>query len=319
MTSIISGTMSGLKKYMLQFTTAHFPAEQFRKQGAFDFWIGEWDVYNNAYPNHRVGTSSIQNVSGECTILENWTSYNNPFTGKSQNWYDPNTKKWTQLWIGSGGGHQYFTDGEYKDGAMRFKLLQKDAKGYMQPGNFYFYNLGPDKVRQYQDISADSGKTFNVVYDFLYIRKKNTSPYESLATPTISDEALIRAVNRKYVNEWLKNNEQGVLSLFTDDATLAPSGMNPIKGKKEIKKFWFPADGSVTTIEKFTNDIQHVFIDGDIGETSQLDHLVWSYKKGATSMRKEQWGFATTVYKKQTNGEWKIIHQMWKDYKVLNR
>lgn len=138
----------------------------------FDFWIGEWDVFNNSYPNHRVGSSIIQNVSGECTILENWQSWNNPFSGKSQNWYDNNTGKWTQLWIGSGGGHQYFTDGEYKDGAMRFKAMAPGANGVLQPANFIFYNLGPDKVRQYYELSADSGKTFQVVYDFIYMRRK---------------------------------------------------------------------------------------------------------------------------------------------------
>lgn len=149
-----------------------FPCKSTPGARLFDFWIGEWDVYNNLFPNNRVGTSIIQNVSGECTILENWQSYNNPFSGKSQNWYDTTTKKWTQLWIGSGGGHQYFTDGEYKDGAMRFKFQQPDANGIMQPGNFIFYNLGPDKVRQYNELSNDSGKTFQVGYDFMYIRKK---------------------------------------------------------------------------------------------------------------------------------------------------
>jgi tetratricopeptide (TPR) repeat protein len=138
----------------------------------FDFWVGEWEVFNNNYPNHRVGSSVIQNVAGECTILENWQAYNSPFSGKSQNWYDPNTGKWTQLWIGSGGGHVYFTDGEYRDGAMRFKSKQTMPNGTEQTGNFIFYNLGPDKVRQYYEVSTDGGKTFQVSYDFIYIRKK---------------------------------------------------------------------------------------------------------------------------------------------------
>ncbi len=163
------------KRFRELYSTAYnsaFPCKSIPGAHLFDFWIGEWDVYNNGFPNHRVGTSSIQQVSGECTILENWQSFNNPFSGKSQNWYDTTTKKWTQLWIGSGGGHQYFTDGEYKDGAMRFKFQQPDANGVMQPGNFIFYNLGPDTVRQYNEVSNDGGKTFRVSYDFLYIRKK---------------------------------------------------------------------------------------------------------------------------------------------------
>jgi hypothetical protein len=154
------------KVYINAFPCASIPATR-----QFDFWVGEWDVFNNQFPNQRVGTSSIQNVSGGCTILENWQSYNNPYTGKSQNWYDTTTKKWTQLWIGAGGRHQYFTDGEYKDGAMRFKYESVGNNGAVQTGNFIFYNLGPDKVRQYQDVTNDGGKTYQVVYDFIYIRK----------------------------------------------------------------------------------------------------------------------------------------------------
>ncbi|MBA4849283.1 tol-pal system YbgF family protein [Emticicia sp. BO119] len=150
-----------------------YPCKTQPRARDFDFWIGTWEVYNNQYPNHRVGTSVVESVSGDCTILENWYAFNSPGDGKSQNWYNPTTGKWTQMWIGSGGGATQYNDGEYKDGAMRFKYTQTDAQGVVQPGNFVFENLGPDKVRQYQDISSDGGKTFNIMFDFIYIRKKS--------------------------------------------------------------------------------------------------------------------------------------------------
>lgn len=145
--------------------------------------------------------------------------------------------------------------------------------------------------------------------------KKNDLPVADIK----SDEEKIRAINKKYISEWLNNNETGVLSLFTDDATLAPSGVKPIKGMKEIRAFWFPHDSSVTTILKFTNDIQYIYVEEDIAETSQLDHLLWTYKKGNISMKREQWGFTQTIYKRQADGEWKIIHHMWKDYKIVDK
>jgi tetratricopeptide (TPR) repeat protein len=157
------------------YTTAYnaaYPCKSRPGARLFDFWIGEWDVFNNQYPNSRVGSSVIQDVSGGCTILENYQSSGNLYSGKSQNWYDTTTKKWTQVWIGAGGDYQTFTDGEYKDGAMRFKFQQPDANGVMQPGNFIFYNLGPNKVSQYNDLSNDGGKTFQVVYDFIYVRRQ---------------------------------------------------------------------------------------------------------------------------------------------------
>ncbi len=149
-----------------------YPCKTRPEARQFDFWIGDWEVYNNLYPNHRVGTSKIESISGGCSILENWEAFQTSNSGKSQNWYDANTKKWTQLWVGSGGGAQYFTDGEYRDGAMRFKYSLPSQGGGMATGNFIFYNLAPDKVRQYNEVSNDGGKTFQVVYDFIYIRKK---------------------------------------------------------------------------------------------------------------------------------------------------
>ena len=35
-----------------------------------------------------------------------------------------------------------------------------------------FFALGSDKVRQFSQGSTDNGKTWNVEYDFTYIRKK---------------------------------------------------------------------------------------------------------------------------------------------------
>jgi tetratricopeptide (TPR) repeat protein len=136
----------------------------------FDFWIGEWDVYQTGTSN-LVGHSLIQSVSGGCAILENWTSLAGAHNGKSINYYDTAAKYWEQDWVGSGGDIQRFVHGNYKDGKMIFTFTTIQ-NGQQAPGNFIFYNLSPDKVRQYQDMSVDNGKTFQVSYDFTYVRKK---------------------------------------------------------------------------------------------------------------------------------------------------
>jgi tetratricopeptide (TPR) repeat protein len=142
----------------------------------FDFWVGEWDVYNHT-TNLLVGQSSIQKISGGCAILENYSSTLAPYSGKSINYYDGAKGKWEQDWVGSSGVKipskdvQRYVGGEYRDSAMRF-TYQATKSNQDSIGNFIFYNLGPDKVRQYQDISTDSGKTYQPVYDLIYIRKK---------------------------------------------------------------------------------------------------------------------------------------------------
>src|SRR5262249_27985056 len=39
----------------------------------FDFWVGDWNVYNKA--GFKVGTSKIESILGKCVVLENWTDY----------------------------------------------------------------------------------------------------------------------------------------------------------------------------------------------------------------------------------------------------
>lgn len=135
----------------------------------FDYWIGEWDVYPTGAKN-LVGHSVVQSISEGCAILENWTDAKGN-TGKSINYYNPSTRKWEQDWIGSGGGPQRYLNGEYKNGIMHF-TYESTAKGKKITGNFKFYNMGKDTVRQYQDVINDDGKTVTVSYDLTYVRKK---------------------------------------------------------------------------------------------------------------------------------------------------
>lgn len=136
----------------------------------FDFWIGEWNVYQTGTTNYA-GHSLIQMISGGCALLENWDSQNS--TGKSINFIDPVTNKWKQSWSGSyTAGNQEFVDGEYKDSAMRFTFETTDNQGKKLIGRFIFFNEGPNQVRQFNETSADSGKTWTTNYDFTYMRKK---------------------------------------------------------------------------------------------------------------------------------------------------
>lgn len=135
----------------------------------FDFWIGEWNVYQTGTKT-LVGHSVVQSISGGCGILENWTSIKGN-TGKSINYYNPATGKWEQDWIGSGGGPQRYLNGVYEDSVMHF-TYESTLKNKSVKGNFKFYNIDKNTVRQYQDANNDDAKTVTVSYDFTYVRKK---------------------------------------------------------------------------------------------------------------------------------------------------
>ena len=135
----------------------------------FDFWVGEWDVTNVG--GGKVGDSKIERILNNCVILENWTGAAGG-DGKSYNSLNTKTGKWTQFWVDVAASQATFTDGEYKDGAMRFGGHNPGPKGEPSLDRFTFFNLGPNDVRQFHETSADGGKTWVVSYDFHYHRKK---------------------------------------------------------------------------------------------------------------------------------------------------
>jgi hypothetical protein len=149
-----------------------YPCSKEPRNRDFDFWIGEWDCFRTG-TQLLSGYSHVEIMAGGCAILENYTSVQ-AYTGKSFNFYDTVTGKWEQDWIGSGGpgDRQRYYNGEYKNGAMHFNYETTGLKGEKVKGNFIFYFIDKDTVRQYQDLTDENGKTVSVTYDLTYRRKK---------------------------------------------------------------------------------------------------------------------------------------------------
>jgi tetratricopeptide (TPR) repeat protein len=137
----------------------------------FDFWVGEWDV-NTTQGSIPAGNSKIELILGDCVVLENWKSLNSPYSGKSYNIYNGALKRWEQYWVDNVGGNIFF-HGELKDGVMDYWADDiPQSNGPALRRHLQFSKLGPDKVRQFSQGSTDGGKTWNVEYDFTYVRKK---------------------------------------------------------------------------------------------------------------------------------------------------
>ena len=137
----------------------------------FDFWIGEWSVVS-AKGEMPAGDSRIELSLGDCVIVENWTSKNSHYSGKSYNVYNTTEKRWEQFWVDNSAGMIHFYGG-LKDGVMDFYTQdQTQPDGTSNQRHLRFFPLSPDKVRQFSQASADHGKTWTDEYDFIYTRKK---------------------------------------------------------------------------------------------------------------------------------------------------
>lgn len=135
----------------------------------FDFWIGDWAVTSAVDGVHR-GDSHISKEMGGCVVWENWTSLGSPYFGKSYNTWNPNLKRWEQYWVDTSAGVMFF-HGELKNNIMDYWTDDvPQTGGGTLLRHLQFFNLGPDKVRQFSQGSNDSGKTWHTEYDFIYAR-----------------------------------------------------------------------------------------------------------------------------------------------------
>lgn len=77
-----------------------YPCEGIAASGAFDFWLGDWEV--RLVDGTLVGHSTVTKQDGGCSVVEAWSGAGGS-SGTSINYYLPSRDQWRQIWVGSGG------------------------------------------------------------------------------------------------------------------------------------------------------------------------------------------------------------------------
>ncbi|MGB5895295.1 MAG: nuclear transport factor 2 family protein [Ignavibacteriaceae bacterium] len=130
---------------------------------------------------------------------------------------------------------------------------------------------------------------------------------------SIEDIEEIRDINRNYTQGWLENDSKKVLGLYADSATIIPSGLLPIQGKKAITDFWFPNDSSTTIIHYYDLEILEISGTTNFAYTYENGKLSFTYEKDDFRLDREAESYAITIYHKSESGEWKITKRIWTD------
>jgi hypothetical protein len=139
--------------------SASCTAPQYRQ---FDFWIGEWNVFDEA--GKKLGDSRIERINQGCGLLENWSGASGS-VGKSLNMYDVADHLWHQFWIDNQAG-RLTLDGKFADGKM---ILAATAKAAVQ--RITWTQKSDGSVRQLWETSKDGGKTWTTSFDGRYVKK----------------------------------------------------------------------------------------------------------------------------------------------------
>ena len=158
-----------------QFTFAQKPCEKDPIYNQFDYWVGEWNVYD--LKGNIAGTSKITKILDNCVILEEWTSASAQqgqiFSGKSFNSYNATTKQWQQNWVDNSGSSNEYLTGYFENDAMHFISRPFNlAKNSVAIRKITFFKLKDNKIRQLGEISSDEGKRWATEYDLEYRPKQ---------------------------------------------------------------------------------------------------------------------------------------------------
>jgi len=146
-----------------QAPTAPCGAAEYRQ---FDFWIGEWDVFDR--DGSKAGHNRVESIEGGCGVQENWTSTGGG-TGRSINAYSPGDRQWHQYWLGSGGGILDLA-GTFANDTLTLGGTSYGAGGARIDNRLQFTKNGDGTVRQFWQQSRDGGRTWSVAFDGKYVR-----------------------------------------------------------------------------------------------------------------------------------------------------
>ena len=280
----------------------------------FDFWIGDWDVRTTGLP--PVGPAARNTVTLEnhgCTVVEHWVAPGGG-AGQSFNLFDRSIGKWRQTWVdNSGGQHDYRGGLVGKD--MTYLGDTPAPRGALGrvPTRLTFFHISADSVRQFSQTSADSGKTWTTAYDLRYVRRKGADAVHPTMVPiSDADRAAILALDSTFVNAWLKDDTTKVLSVFAPDAVLMPPGVQPMTGLAAMRAYWWPNDGSHTTITSFTRTITEIGGTTGVAFVRGTGTVGWtSAEKGETPQAQTSRSTDFIVYSQDVIGRWRVVRQMW--------
>ena len=132
------------------------------------------------------------------------------------------------------------------------------------------------------------------------------------ATFTAADEQAVRALEDAYRAGWLANDPPTVLATLATDAVLMPAGLQPLVGISAIEGYWWPDDGSQTTIHSYEIVIDEVEGSGDLAFLRGRGSLEFTYQDpaGVTSRLTSE-SVHLSVARRDGAGRWRIVRRSW--------
>ena len=134
----------------------------------------------------------------------------------------------------------------------------------------------------------------------------------SAASFTPDDREAVRALEEAYRTAWLANDSAAVMATLSPDAVLMPAGVEPLAGDSEIRAYWWPDDGSQTTIDRYEIEVEEVAGSGDLAYLRGRGLLEFTYVDAqgeASDLTSE--AAHLSIARRGDDGRWRIARRAW--------
>lgn len=136
---------------------------------AFDFWLGEWNVYDTL--GKKVGENSIVLMQDSCLIRETWISSGGKFTGTSYNYFYTADSTWNQTWVSNQASPLELKGSSPESGKMILKSELKNGKQGKYRDKVTWTLQKDGSVIQQWDILKEDGSFIQTVFFGIYRKK----------------------------------------------------------------------------------------------------------------------------------------------------
>lgn len=131
------------------------------------------------------------------------------------------------------------------------------------------------------------------------------------AALSAADRAAIRALDSAYVAGWLANDAGAVLATLDPEVILMPAGNRPLIGLDAARGFWWPSDGSRTTITSYTATIDELDGTPALAYVRGTSTLAFTYERDTLRANGTSKTLTLTLLRKSPDGRWRITRRMW--------
>jgi len=129
----------------------------------FDFWIGDWDVFDAGDPKPSMRIKVEKFLDG-CALRETYRDVNG-MVGESVNIWDASRKVWHQTWV-TNRGALLVLEGGMESGRMVLRATETTKDGPLLWRAFWIPQGA--EVRETAETSSDGGKTWKPKFDIVF-------------------------------------------------------------------------------------------------------------------------------------------------------